>query len=283
MKIRKLLLILMILLSIGGVLILKSNTLPAVSFFPLDEESSIEAADTSLTLQNVTGTDSYDLGWHINSASDKVMYLRQDVSLLFDNGILRGVRSKWVQNTDRIQFDEIITSEDSSHFQSISFHHGENHYSGDEIKSVQAMTYDELYVIDSPTTPIKAFKKPVTTFETEWQELLDHSAKQQLLFQWHLLIQHFQIEPENYLAIPLVDLYKYNNKPIPNMSQRETNELIGRLWEGLYKNYIIPASKSAANQLDSYIPLILIDKQNTHLYVLYELNGEREQLIQHIP
>ncbi|MBP2078192.1 hypothetical protein [Oceanobacillus polygoni] len=279
----KSLLIFVALLSIGSILVLRSNTLPTVRFFPLDEQSSIQEANTSLTLQAVTGADSYDIGWNINSSSDKSMYLRQDVSLLFDNGILRGVRSKWVQNTDRIQIDETVTSEDSSHFQSISFHHGENHSGGEVIKSVQAMTYDELYVIDSPATPIKAFKQPVTTFESEWKELLDRSSKQQLLFQWHLLIQYFQIDPENYLAIPLVDLYKYNNKPLPNMSQQETNELIGRLWEGLYKNYIIPATESSENQLESYIPLILIDKQNTHLYVLFELNGEREQLIQRIP
>ena len=67
------------------------------------------------------------------------------------------------------------------------------------------------------------------------------------------------------------------------MSQQETNVLIGRLWEGIYKNYVIPASESSENQLESYIPLILIDKQNTHLYVLFELNGGREQLIQRIP
>ena len=67
------------------------------------------------------------------------------------------------------------------------------------------------------------------------------------------------------------------------MSQQETDVLIGRLWEGIYKNYVIQASESSENQLESYIPLILIDKQNTHLYVLFELNGGREQLIQRIP
>ena len=67
------------------------------------------------------------------------------------------------------------------------------------------------------------------------------------------------------------------------MSQQETDVLIGRLWEGIYKSYVIPASESSENQLESYIPLILIDKQNTHLYVLFELNGGREQLIQRIP
>ncbi|MEK3908663.1 hypothetical protein [Oceanobacillus sp. FSL W7-1309] len=279
----KIMLIFFTILTIGGLFILRANTVPTISFFPLDEKSFIDEANTSLTLESVTGSDSYNIGWSINSSSDKSMYLRQDVSLLFDNGILRGVRSKWVQNTDQIHMDETVASEDSSHFQSISFHHGENHYGGEDIKSVQAMTYDELYVIDSPTTPIKAFKQPVTPFESEWKELLDRSSKQQLLFQWHLLIQYFQINPENYRAIPLVDLYKYNNKPLPNMSQQETNVLIGRLWEGIYKNYVIPASESSENQLESYIPLILIDKQNTHLYVLFELNGGREQLIQRIP
>ncbi len=268
---------------LGIVYIIREGSTPAVSFFPIDADSSIEQAATKLTLTSEEGQNIYEVDWESSSTSDKSMYLRQDVSLLFDNGRLRGVRSKWVQNSSRIKIMEKLTSEDSSHFQSISFHHGENHDKSDEIKSVQLMSYDELYVIDSPTTPIASFKLPASPYETEWKELLDRTSRQQLLFHWHQLLRHFEINISNYTSIPLVDLHKYNNKPLSNIPMEESVNIIGRLWEGLYKNYIIPAADPPQDRLDSYIPLILLDKKNTHLLVLFELNGKKEKLIQRIP
>ncbi|WP_249871095.1 hypothetical protein [Oceanobacillus saliphilus] len=266
-----------------GVVILFNRSSPTFSFFPLDPESTMEYATTSLTLLSEEGINKYEVDWKVESLSDKSMYLRQDVSLLFDNGILRGVRSKWVENTNRILFNEKIRSEDSRHFQSISFHHGENHYSEEDIRSIQMMSFDELYVIDSPTTPIASFKVPSDMYESEWKELLDRTSRQQLLFHWHELLHYFNISVENYRTVPLVDLYKYNNIPLPNLTQEHTTHVIGRLWEGLYKNYIIPASDPPNSNLDSFIPLILIDKEGGHLIVLFELNGKKEQLIQRIP
>ncbi|MFC4022791.1 hypothetical protein ACFOUV_03060 [Oceanobacillus longus] len=256
---------------------------PTVSFFPLDTDSMMEHTLTTLKLLSEEGINTYKIDWKVESASDKTLYLRQDVSLLFDNGRLRGVRSKWVQNTNRIKINERLKSEDSRHLQSISFHHGENHYSEEDIRSIQQMSYDELYVIDSPTTPIASFKTPENRYEMEWKELLDRATKQQLLFHWHELLNHFNIDVETYTTFPLIDLYRYNNNPLPTMSQEETNNAIGRLWEGLYKNYIIPALDPPNDKLNSFMPLILIDKQSTHLIVLFELNGKKEQLIQRLP
>jgi len=264
-------------------LLSKENTYEAFSFFPLDDQSSIESAGTTLKLTEEDGLNKYGIQWKVASSSDKKLYLRQDVSLLFDNGRLRGVKSKWVQNTDKIQFTEKVLSEDSSFFQALTFHHGENHYPNEVIRSVQKMSYDELYVIDSPTTPIASFENPGDHYEADWKELLDRSSKQQLLFHWHQLLQYFDININHYSPIPLVDLYTFHNNPLPNMSQAQTNTLIGRLWEGLYKNYIIPAIDPPNNQLESYVPLILLEKNNSHLLVLFELNGKKEKLIQRIP
>lgn len=256
---------------------------PTVSFFPLDAESRISEADTKINLLDGKGDDAYTIEWTINSKSDKTMYLRQDVSLLFENGRLRGVRSKWAQNTDLISIREKLPSEDSSYFQSISYHHGENHYPGDVIKSVQRMTYDDLYVIDSPTTPLTAFTTPENEYQAEWKELLDRSSKQQLLFHWHQLLHHFQIDSGDYMMLSLLDLQKYSDKPLTGFSQEQTDNIVGRLWEGIYKNYVIPVSDSENGKLDSYVPLILIDKEKETLLVLFELNGKKERLIQKIP
>ncbi|MBY7143373.1 hypothetical protein KFZ56_09990 [Virgibacillus sp. NKC19-3] len=264
----------------GIVYFVKMNTSPAITYFPIDEKTPFTHANTSLELSTAKGNDSYEIDWTSNSRSGKEMYLRQDASLLFDNGRLRGVHSKWMQDTESIYLEEALLSEDSSYFQAISFHHGEVHYPNDEIKSIHQMSNDHLYVIDSPATPLEAFHSPKNKAQNEWKELLDRTTKQQLLHHWHQLFTHFNISSESYLAVPLTNLYHYNNQPLPSMTQEQTNKVIGQLWEGVYKNYIIPAANTENNKLESFVPIVLFDKDNDHLLVLFELNGKKEKLIQ---
>lgn len=259
------------------------ETIPSITYFPLDKETSFDHTSTELEMISEVGKDTYELAWKVNSKSVKELYLRQDVSLLFDNGQLRGVQGKWQENTDVIQLKEKLYGEDSSYYQAISFHHGEVHYPDDQIKSIQQMTYDQLYVIDSPNTILESFKKPSDETETEWARLLEQTTHQQLVYSWKQLIHYFQIDSESYTAVPLTHLYKFNTNPLPSFTQEQTNQIMGRLWEGLYKNYILNAKHAEKNQLHSYVPLILFAKDNTHLLVLYELNGQKEKLIQKYP
>ena len=261
--------------------ILKNNAAPVITYFPHDEESGFTKAVSNLELFLPKGNDSYEIVWSSDSESDKEMYLRQDASLLFDNGRLRGVLSTWTQDTKKIHIEEKIFSEDSSFFQVISFHHGEIHYPGDQIRGIHKMSADHLYVIDSPSTSLDAFKTPKDDFEKEWKDLLDRTTKQQLLYHWNQLFSHFAIDSKSYLSVPLTSLVKYNSHPLPNMTQEQTNKIIGQLWEGLYKNYLIPAVNTEDSQLHSHIPIILFAEENNHLLVLFELNGEKHKLIQH--
>jgi hypothetical protein len=253
---------------------------PAITFFPLNEERTFTEAESKLTLIAENAKDRYELKWKTYSKSDQPFYLRQDASLLFENGLLRGVRSKWVENTDEIHIEEKLLQEDSSFFQVISFHHGEIHDAENEITSIQKLTSDYLYVIDSPATPLLSFKDPANSYETEWKELLDRTTKQQLLFHWHQLFTYYGINPENYLAVPLTQLDKYQDEPLPAMTQAETDKIMGQLWEGLYKNYIIPIVSEDADRVNSYVPIVLFGKNKEHLQVLFELNGEKQQLLQ---
>lgn len=265
---------------LATICIINVQTKPAITYFPIDQDTTFSTAKTSLSLFTEKGNDNYKLLWQTNSTTDIPVYLRQDVSLLFDNGRLRGALTKWVQDTDTIQLKEILQLEDSSLYQSISFHHGEIHKSRDEIKSIQKMSSDYLYVIDSPTTPLVSFKTAKSNYEREWKNLLDRTSKQQLLYHWNTLLNHFQIDKEKYLAVPLTVLDKYQSEPLPSLSQAQTDKIIGQLWEGLYKNYVIPIVKTEKEVVDSYIPLILFDKENKHLLVLFELNKKNKQLIQ---
>ncbi|WP_188453657.1 hypothetical protein [Virgibacillus oceani] len=264
----------------GFLYIGRLSSLPAITYFPIDQETTFEDSHTSIEFYSQQDNNSYDISWTSNSKSDKKVYLRQDASLLFDNGRLKGVLSKWRQNEDIIQLNQKLTNEDSGYFQAISFHHGEIHYPDDKIKSIHQMSYDELYVIDSPTTPLESFKEPKGEFENEWKNLLDLTTKQQLLYHWNRLMNYFDINKEDYISVPLTSLYKYNEENLPNMTLVQTDQIIGQLWEGLYKNYILPATSPSDNKLSSYIPIVLFDKKSTHLFVLYEVNGKKERLIQ---
>lgn len=270
--------LMMLMICVSGILFFsKTDNVPTFSYFPLDEQSHFIKTDSDLRL------DSSKITWTSDSKSDKNMYLRQDASLLFDNGKLRGVRSKWEQNKEKIGIKETLSFKGSSLFQVISFHHGEIHTSNDQIKSIQDMSDASLYVVDSPSHSVLAFESPVNDSDTAWKNLIDKTVKQELLVSWHQLFKHFDIPIESYLAVPLTNLYKYNKEPLPSMSQEETNQVIGQLWEGLYKNYIIPATKTKNNQGNNYIPIILFDKNHKQLLVLFELNGKKQKLIQKYP
>ncbi len=265
---------------IAIIYIIRLNSIPAITYFPIDKNRSFSNAETTIQLFSEKGNDNYEINWRAGSRTENSVYLRQDVSLLYDNGRLRGALTKWVQDTDTIQLKEKLHHEDSSLFQSISFHHGEVHYPDSQIKSIHQLSSDYLYVIDSPTTSLESFKTPENNYEKEWKDLLERTTKQQLIYQWNKLFHHFQIDSNHYLTVPLTDLAKYQEEPLPSLTMEQTEKIMGQLWEGLYKNYIIPVVNTENEELNSYIPIVLFDKDQKHLLVLYELNGKKNKLIQ---
>ncbi|WP_077326977.1 hypothetical protein [Virgibacillus siamensis] len=276
--------LLAVLLAAGAALFLFTYTTgdtPAITYFPMDQKTKFVHASTRLKLIEEMDKDSYRISWESESKSDQKLYLRQDAAMLFDNGRLIGIQSKWKENTAIIKMKQKLTGDDSSHFQTITYHHGEVHYPDDQIKSIHKMSYDQLYVIDSPNTPLDSFKIPENEDEDEWVRLLEHTTHQQLVYNWKNLMHHFKINSSKYKPVPLTKLYMYNDQPLPSFTQEETNQIIGQLWEGLYKNYILNAKVD--QQIKSYVPLILFDKQHKHLLVLYTLNGQKEKLIQKYP
>ncbi|WP_226036902.1 hypothetical protein [Aquibacillus saliphilus] len=261
--------------------ILNNKEVPVIKHFPIDEDVDFTSFGTALRLLSETGKDKYDVKWTASSELDKPIYLRQDVSLLYSDGRLKGILSKWKENEQNIQLESLIHGEDSSHFQAISFHHGEIHYADDEIKSIHSMSYDELYVIDSPHSALESFDHPLNSNQEEWKKTLDHATNQQLRYHWKQLINYFDIPQAKYNFEPLTNLHVYQSKPIPTLTQERTQIVIGQLWEGLYKNYILNISRNE-QPVKSFVPLILFSKQGDHLMVLYQdQDGEKQQLIQY--
>ncbi len=261
----------------------RSKDQPVIQYFPLDKTHSFTSFHTQLKFAEQEDENEYEVLWDMASVSDEPMYLRQDVSLLFVNGRLKGVMNKWLQNTASVEKQTKLHGEDSMKYQAISFHQGEVHRDEQSITSVQASSSDTLYVIDSPHTTRTAFNKPSNKQEQEWKQRLDHSINQQINAQWDDLIDYYHIPQDQYVKVPLTDLPLYNNQPFPGTTKDNYNRIKGQLWEGLYKNYILGISdKKTSHPIQSYIPLILFAKNGKHLMVLFEDDtGKKHQLIQY--
>lgn len=289
MKIRLLLFTCFIIILILTILIIiskKDTTLESITYFPIDESLTFKDAKTIIELIDQIDEDEYELKWSTTSEVNKPVYLRQDISLLYEDGHLKDIMSKWEEEKAVISQKKKLTSEDSGHFEAISFHHAEVHYPNDVIRSAQTMSYDDLYIIASPLHPLVSFKIPSSPEEKENQFVLDHATNQQLHNSWQELINYYNIPIEKYLPLPLTKLHFYNEETLPNMNKTQTNAAIGGLWEGLYKNYFLGINISAnrtVSPIGSILPLILISKDATHIIILTEtVEGEKVQFIQYI-
>ncbi|WP_079479665.1 hypothetical protein [Halobacillus salinus] len=261
----------------------ETKEMDVIQYFPIDSNSKFTSYGTSLSFAEQSDADEYEVTWKMSSKSDQTQYLRQDVSLLYVNGRLKGIMNKWEENAQEIEKEAKIHGEDSQKYESVTFHHGEIHEDDLPIKSVQAASTDALYVIDSPHSTRSFFHKPKTAEEKEWKERLDHSIQQQVQVQWKKLLDYYQVPKGQYTAVPLTELAKYNDRPLPGVPEGESERIYGQLWEGLYKNYILGITDTHSNHpIQSYIPIILFDKNGKHLMVLFEDDtGKKHQLIQY--
>lgn len=256
----------------------------SIIFFPLNEDAQYQSANTLLTLNDKKDKDFYEVNWKISSVLNQDAYLRQDIGFLYFNGRLKAKMSEWEQNTDRIVEEETAKGKESSLLQAISFHYSEIH--GDEEEdytSAQIMSEDQLYVIDSNFSPLSSFRKPDSAAETEWKSIIDRVTRQQLEYNWEKAMKAFSIKGENSLQIPLAELPGYSESPPEGFEPAQWNELLGNLWEGLYKNYFLGIRTEAGEVVDpieSSMPLILIQKKTGDLFVLMTTKEGEPALLQ---
>lgn len=256
------------------------------TYFPSNHDVLFQSAETTLTFMNDTHK-GYELLWRTSSTLDRKAYLRQDISLLFGNGKLLGRMGKdWKQNEKKIVLESSLIQNDSTNFKAISFHFGEIHEK-EKITSAQKHSQDELYVLDSKFHPLHSFRLPVHQQDEEWKKLIDDYIERKLAHALEKAENQYQIKQNEYLIFPLTSIYRYDELSLPGLNERETKELIGRLWEGLYKNYFLGVKKQDGTTIDptgSTIPLILFARDRSHLLIISELeDGEIMLLKQRIP
>ncbi|HEY4602641.1 MAG TPA: hypothetical protein VIG73_15340 [Cerasibacillus sp.] len=255
-----------------------SQTETTITYFPPDETVSFVEHSTTLDIIKLANKHA-EIEWNVHSKTNKPMYLRQDVSLVYADGKLKAIHNKWLQQTDLISFQEKLTG-DERVWQAITLHHGESHVNEETIRSKQLMSSDTLFIKRLSSDQVITFHQAQSVEEQRIKEELINQL--QLHPFWDKLINHFNIQQNDYEMIPLTHLPEYSNKPLPNLDQKQTAQVIGQLWEGLYKNYLIPIV-SAKKTIQAGIPIILISKNHDHLLILYDIDGEKQKLIQNIP
>lgn len=288
MKIKRIISILIIALLTGGFLFYRStitnfNFLETIANCPIDENKQFTSLVTKILFVDRNDEDEYTLEWKISSEIQEKVYLSHDISLLFEDGRLKDTLSVAKKNNPNLNQKLKIDGEDSGHYQAITFHYREFHYPNNISKSIQSMSMDEIYVLDSPLSRLEVFKEPKTESEIEGKRILDTIIGQNQHYTWQELIDYFQIKSENYHALPLTKLSVYNNKPLPELSFEQTQEMLALTWEAIYKHYFLGIEKhdgTTVSPLGSTEPLIMFHKSYTHITIIFQSDdGKKYNII----
>ena len=243
----------------------------SIIFFPIDETINFDKASTSLQFIGSKDDDEHIFEWDVTSITNKEIFLRQDISLLFSDGKLIDRLTEWEDRSQKLAQYKKVNGEDSSHYQAISLHYGEIHLDNDQIRSTQKMTSDHLYVIDSEFTTLFSFEKALSEEEKEWQDILDKVTMQHLEYSWNQLIDFYHIDISKYETYSLMDLATFDTENFSGLTKINTKEVVGSLWESLYKNYFSGLKTKEGKVIEpigSTMPLILVAKDYSHHIIL---------------
>jgi hypothetical protein len=262
----------------------KKEARESITFFPIDTSYSITDASTILKFMNGTRTH-YTLDWKVQSDSSEKVYLRQDISMVFQNGVFNNKMTEWKTTADSIEVEKELEGIKPGLWEAISYHQGEIHINEEKYRSMQEMTSDFIYTV-LPNGNYIGFKNPKNVKERQLRNQLNQETNQYLQRTLNEATNYFQIDKIKYDIIALQSLTTYNKKPLPGFSEEKSQEIIGKLWEGLYKNYFVHITTKSGQKVSpigSSMPYILISKDKTHLFVLFQTAaGENIQLIQYI-
>ncbi|SDD53476.1 hypothetical protein SAMN05421663_1134 [Terribacillus halophilus] len=246
---------------------------PVIQHFPIDDTATF--TETSTSLKKV---DFRRVHWRIESILDREAYLRQDVGLLFENGRLVGVMNKWMHPARSLIQEKTLILQPSKQLDAVSFHFAELHKN--EITSSFKLTGIRSYTSDT----FELFSFPKNEKETQSRYTAKTATNKTLQRIWTEAKQQLSIPANQYTEIPLTALPHADLSQINGLSENnKRQEIISRLWEGLYRNYIVPIGPAVADgTVNTYVPLLLFDKSGKHLRVLYQdENGQHRELLQY--
>lgn len=243
-----------------------------IIFFPIDPVLYFEDASTHLVPATQSGKNPYTIQWKVESTLNEPAYLRQDISLLYKNGQLEAVLNKWKQHTQTIRQSKKIKENESARYDALSFHYAEIHRNEQTFTSVQQMSKARLYAFTTPA--FEAFQKPVSELQKQWKNSLDSYTTAKINSSLNKALIHFQLNKKQYQIVSLTDLPTHVNKILKSFPKKKQEELIGKLWEGIYKNYLLGIRKDDGSLVDpegSTIPLLLVANNQREILLLFTL------------
>ena len=280
---------LLIILTIGVVWKTYTNAKvqSTLQFFPFNEKAKFSEANTSLTLKEPDKTkDKYEVTLSVNSILDQSAYLRQDMSLLFQNGRLIDLLRGWKKDETTMNQTLTVEGHESSLFEAVTIHYGEIH-EDDSPTSTFKTTDASLYVISSRFGPIKSFQAPETEEQKDWAFTLRSVATSRLTKVLDRYIDKTQIDLSHYTVLPITELAAKKQALLSEYSDREQLAIIEKLWESLYSIYVTGIKKqdgTIVDPIDSTIPLILREKQSNRLILLIQdKTGNLHEFYQQLP
>lgn len=254
---------------------LNNLTITTLNYFPIDSEVSFSA--TTTIKQNQSNDQKSIICWQIQSTYEGESYLDHDVGLLFKNGQLVSIQSKWSQAKHELFQETNVTALPLSIYQAISYHYLEIHQPSGQIMSDNQMSTAQLYIVNQNKSD--SFETPKTKQEKVLAEKMIATTNRRLKQSWAELIFYFSINEDRYDQIPLIDLAQFQVTPLPGLTESDSKRVIAQLWEGLYKNYLLRMTEQQLS--GGFMPLIMLDKSLDHLLVLYtDHQGNHERLMQ---
>jgi hypothetical protein len=253
----------------------EEHAIESITYFPLDTDAHFLDAKTRI-MDVQADQNKYKITIRTYSRLDRLAYLRQDITFVFANGVLIGKFGQWKEETDKLEMKDTLSGKNNQIIRAISFHHAELHYPEDDITSSQQMSQDFLYIIPSSLPPV-TFQTPNGEAEIGWKEVLDREEHNVISSVLKEAVKEMEIDLSHFHIIPLNELENYQKQPFPSFTREQTDQIIGQLWEGLYKNYFlgIRTPDGIISPIGSTIPVILLNKNKQNLYVI-TLTSENE-------
>lgn len=248
-----------------------NQTEETIIFFPIDPSLYFEQASTYL-LPISSEKDTYTVQWKVDSTLNEPAYLRQDISLLYKNEKLEAILNYWKQHKQTILQKKKLTANESAQYDALSFHYAEVHRNENTYTSVQQMSKANLYVITAPI--FEAFQRPLSITQQQWKNDLDHYTTDKTKIELNNALDYFELDKERYQVILLTDLPVEANKILRVFSKTKQEEILGKLWEGIYKNYILGIRKADGSIVQpegSSVPQLLIANDHREILLLITL------------
>ena len=260
----------------------RQDTEQSIKYFP--EDSQVRFIEKATTLRIKSGETEPKLVWDVTSSTQQPTYLRQDVSLLFEDGKLMDIYSKWKENEAKLSHNQNFSITKSSHFEAISIHHAESHYSADSIKGKDRLTYDHLYVMKNAQNQLESFQIPVATEEKKWVQSLGKATQQEQHYILEQAMKKYRLDINNYYSFPLTYLHVFDQNALPQLDMKTTHRVISQLWEGVYNGYVQGiklTSSQIENPIGSAMPLVLFSKKADEcLIIIKSASGQLTMLKQ---